>query len=41
MFGYLKFITKWSKEGKTGNRKADKNYNKNSTRKASEFIFLW
>ena len=40
MFGYLKFITKWSKEGKTGNRKADKNYNKNLTRKSSEFIFF-
>ena len=40
MFGYLTFITKWSKEGKTGNRKIDKSYDKNLTRKSSEFIFF-
>lgn len=40
MLGYLMFISKWSREGKTGNRKADKNYNKNLTRKSSEFIFF-
>lgn len=40
MFGYLMFITKWSKEGKTGNRKIDKSYDKNLTRKSSEFIFF-
>lgn len=40
MLGYLMFITKWSKEGKTGNRKIDKSYDKNLTRKSSEFIFF-
>lgn len=40
MFGYLMFIMKWSKEGKTGNRKIDKSYDKNLTRKSSEFIFF-
>lgn len=40
MLGYLMFITKWSREGKTGNRKIDKNYDKNLTRKSSEFIFF-
>ena len=40
MFGYLMFISKWSKEGKTGNRKIDKSYDKNLTRKSSEFIFF-
>ena len=40
MLGYLMFITKWSKEGKTGNRKIDKTYDKNLTRKSSEFIFF-
>lgn len=40
MFGYLMFITKWSREGKTGNRKIDKSYDKNLTRKSSEFIFF-
>lgn len=40
MFGYLMFITKWSKEGKTGNRKIDKSYDKKLTRKSSEFIFF-
>lgn len=39
MLGYLLFMMKWSKEGKTGIKKADKNYNKNLTRKPSEFIF--
>ena len=40
MLGYLIYITKWSKEGKTGNRKIDKSYDKNLTRKSSEFIFF-
>lgn len=40
MLGYLMFITKWSREGKTGNRKIDKSYDKNLTRKSSEFIFF-
>ena len=40
MLGYLMFITKWPKEGKTGNRKIDKSYDKNLTRKSSEFIFF-
>jgi hypothetical protein len=40
MYGYLIFIVKWSKEGKTGNRRIDKNYDKNLTRKSSEFIFF-
>ena len=40
MLGYLIYITKWSKEGKTGNRKVDKSYDKNLTRKSSEFIFF-
>lgn len=34
------FIMKWSKEGKTGNRKIDKSYDKNLTRKSSKFIFF-
>lgn len=40
MLEYLMFITKWSREGKNGNSKIDKNYNKNLTRKSSEFIFF-
>lgn len=40
MLGYLMFISKWSREGKTGNRKIDKSYDKNLTRKLSEFIFF-
>ena len=40
MLGYLMFITKWSREGKTGNRKLGKSYDKNLTRKSSEFIFF-
>lgn len=40
MLGYLMFISKWSREGKTGNRKIDKSYDKNLTRKPSEFIFF-
>lgn len=40
MLGYLMFITKWSREGKTGNRKIDRSYEKNLTRKSSEFIFF-
>lgn len=40
MLGYLMFISKWSREGKTGNRKIDRNYEKNLTRKSSEFIFF-
>lgn len=40
MLGYLIFITKWSKEEKTGNRKVDKSYDKNLTRKSSEFTFF-
>ncbi len=40
MLGYLMFISKWSREGKTGNRKIDKSYDKNLTRKSSEFIFF-
>ena len=39
MLGYLMFISKWSREGKTGNRKIDRSYEKNLTRKSSEFIF--
>lgn len=35
MFGYLMCITKWSKEGKTANRKIDKSYDKNLTGKPS------
>ena len=40
MLGYLMFISKWSREGKTGNRKIDRSYEKNLTRKSSEFIFF-
>ena len=40
MVGFLIFVIKWSREGKTGIKKADKNYNKNLTRKASDYIFL-
>ena len=28
MLGYLMFISKWSREGKTGNRKIDRSYEK-------------
>lgn len=41
MLGYLMFISKWSREGKTGNRKIDRSYEKNLTRKSSEFNSLW
>ena len=40
MLGYLMIISKWSREGKTGNRKIDRSYEKNLTRKSSEFIFF-
>lgn len=40
MLGYLMFISKWSREGKTGKRKIDRSYEKNLTRKSSEFIFF-
>lgn len=40
MFGYIQFMTKWSKEGKTTFKKMDENYNKNFTRKSSETIFF-
>lgn len=40
MLGYLMFISKWSREGKTGNRKIDRSYEENLTRKSSEFIFF-
>lgn len=40
MLGYAKFVIKWSREGRTRNRRLDKNYNKNLTRKSSEFIFI-
>ena len=40
IFGNVKFIDKWSKEGKTGNRRMDMNYDKNLTRKTSEYIFI-
>lgn len=40
MLGYLLFVAKWSKEGRTNFRKLDKDYNKNFTRKSSEYIFM-
>ena len=38
--GNLMFIDKWAKEGLTRFKKMDSNYNKNYTRKTSEFIFF-
>lgn len=36
----IKFTKKWSKEGRTISKKNDTNYNKNLTRKSSDYIFV-
>ena len=38
--GLIKFMAKWSNEGKTWFKKMDKNYNKNFTRKPSDALFF-
>ena len=38
--GLIKFMEKWSNEGKTWFKKMDKNYNKNFTRKPSDALFF-
>lgn len=38
--GFTKLTIKWSKEGKTGFKKMDKNYNKNLTRKSSDTLLI-
>lgn len=40
MYGNFMFLNKWSKDGITWFRKSDKDYNKNITRKHSDFTFF-
>lgn len=39
-YEFIMFMMKWSKEGRTISKKCDSNYNKNLTRKSSDYIFF-
>lgn len=40
MYGYLRYVSKWSNEGRTWYKKTDEKYDKNLTRKPSDTMFF-